>query len=528
MKTAGPDWLTVDTPLADPHGRGERAVQFVKRLRLFEGKRAGQPFPLARWQERIIRRTYGDTDASGRRRVRTVFILLPRGNGKTTLASALGGLHLFGPEKDAGGQVIAAAADREQATIAYRALQAMIQQDAKLTSITSVTPSNKTILHPKSRSIFKAISHEAYTKHGMNVSCLIADEVHAWPTRELWDVLRTSMGKREEPLTIVITTAGVGVHGLAFELYDYAKKVASGTIDDPTFLPVLFEAPADADWKDEDVWRSVNPAVASGFASLDHLRNEARAAQEIPAQREAFKRLYLNMWSDGAAAPWLDMSVYDEGAGPVALDSLKGNPCWLGVDLSSTEDLTAIVAAFPQEDGRVLVHPWFFCPQATLRRRQERDQVPYLQWAEDGHLIATPGEVIDHEYVFQVIADLAAEHSIQEIAIDRAMSAMVVNRLQEIGLPVAYHGQGFLGMSPAVKEAQRLILSRRLIHGGHPVLRWNFQNVVIDEDPAGNLKFNKKRSAEKIDGAVACAMAVHRAASTEGPSPYEEHGLVFI
>lgn len=527
MKTAGPAWLTGEDTLRDPHGKGERAVQFVRRLRLFEGARAGQPFPLARWQERIIRRVYGDTDESARRVVETVFILLPRGNGKTTLAAALGGLHLFGPEKDAGGQVITAAADREQASIAYRALEGMIAQDRTLKGLTTVTPSNKTIKHDKSRSFFKAISHEAYTKHGMSVSCLIADEIHAWPTRELWDVLRNSMGKRDNPLSIVITTAGEGVHGLAAELYTYAKRVASGEIEDPTFLPILFEPEPGADWQDKEVWTAVNPAIAAGFRSMREMENTFRQALEIPAQREAFKRYYLNIWSDGAADPWLDMEVYDQGAAPIDVASLHRAPCWLGVDLSSTDDLTAIVAAFPQDDGSVIVRPWFFAPEEGLRRRQTRDKVPYLQWAEDGHLIATPGEVIDYEMVIDTLGQIAAEHAVQEVAMDRWNATAVASRLQDMGLLVAMHGQGFGGMSPAVKEAQRLILSRKLHHGGHPVLRWCFQNCVVDQDPAGNLKFNKAKSAEKIDGAVACAMAVNRAA-TLTPAPYEDRGLVFI
>lgn len=339
-------WWTDDTPLPDPHGRGERAVKFIELLKLHEGKLAGQRFKLSPWQRRIVQRIYGDTAEDGRRKIRTVFILLPRGNGKTTLCAGLGLLHLVGPEKEAGGQVVVAASDREQASIAYNAAAGMIAQEPALKKRTKVLPSYKTIKQESLRSTMRAISHEAYSKHGLSISCLIADEVHAWPKRELWDVLRGSMGKREEPLTIVITTAGSGTQGLAWELYDYAKKVADGTVVDDTFLPVLFEADKDADWLDEDVWRAVNPAVASGFRRIEEMRESARQAAEIPAQREAFKRYYLNMWSDGAPDPWLDMDVYDRCADPIDMAALEGRPCWLGVDLSSTQDLTAVVAAF--------------------------------------------------------------------------------------------------------------------------------------------------------------------------------------
>ncbi len=520
--TISKDWLTNDEPLPDPHGKGARAIAFVEKLRHHEGKFAGRHFRLHGWQRRIVQRIYGDTDEHGLRIIKTVFILLPRGNGKTTLCSALALLHLLGPESEAAGQVILAAADREQASIAFNAADRMVRQSPTLTRITHTTASHKRMVHERSASLLKAISHEAYSKHGMSISALIADELHAWPTRELWDVLTSSMGKREAPLTVAITTAGIGVHGLAWELYDYAKRVASGEVTDPTFLPIIFEAPSDCDWRDERVWQAVNPAMASGFRSIDEMRMMARRASEVPAQLEAFKRLYLNIWSDGAASPWLDMGVYDEGASALSIDEFIGQPCWIGVDLSSVEDLTAIVAAFALEGGGYAVFPFFFVPQDTLRRRQERDQVPYVRWAEEGHLIATPGSVVDYDIVEHQLHDLAERFDVREIVIDRWNSTGTINRLSAAGLPVATFGQGFASMSAAVKEIERAILSRSLHHGGHPILRWNFKNAVTDQDAAGNIKFNKGRSADKIDGAVAAAMAVARAAAAQGiESPYE-------
>lgn len=516
-------WWNDDSPIADPEGKGARAVKFIQLLRLHEGKLAGQRFKLARWQQRIVQRIYGDTREDGRRRIRTVFILLPRGNGKTTLCAGLGLLHLTGPEKEAGGQVIVAAADREQASIAYNAASGMIAQEPELKKRNKVLPSYKAIQHGSSRSVLRAISHEAYSKHGLSISCLIADEVHAWPKRELWDVLRQSMGKREEPLTIVITTAGSGVHGLAHELYDYARKVAAGEIEDETFLPILFEADKDADWRDEAVWTAVNPAIASGFRSIEEMRVSARQAAEIPAQREAFKRYYLNIWSDGAPDPWLDMDLYDQGGEPFDLDDREGEPCWLGVDLSSTQDLTAVVAAFRDDDGGYTLAPWFFCPADNLAKRQERDQIPYLRWAEEGWLTATPGNVVDYAFVETVIEEIASRYRVQELAIDPAMSAGIVPRLQDLGLNVVQFRQGWLSMTPAVKETERALLARKVRHGGHPVLRWNFGNAVIDAGPTGDTaRFNKSKSAEKIDGAVAAAMAIARAqASDAGPSIFE-------
>lgn len=516
-------WWTDDSPLPDPHGKGDRALRFLQLLRLHEGRLAGQRFKLARWQQRIIKRIYGDTAEDGRRRIRTVFILLPRGNGKTTLCAGVGLLHTVGPEREAGGQVVVAASDREQASIAFNAASGMVTQDRELKSRLKVLPSYKAIQHAGSRSTFKAISHEAYTKHGLSISCLIADEVHAWPKRELWDVLRGSMGKREEPLTIVITTAGKGIKGLAHELYDYAKKVASGAIKDDTFLPVIFEADKDADWQDEDLWREVNPAIDAGFRRIEEMRESARQAAEIPAQREAFKQYYLNMWSDGAPDPWLDMDVYDRCGDPIDEEALLGQPCWLGVDLSSTQDLTAVVAVFRRDDGGYILLPHFFCPADNLAKRQERDQIPYVRWAEEGHLTATPGNVVDYAFVEEVIADIAERYRIQELAIDPAMSAGIVPRLQDLGINVVQFRQGWISMTPAVKETERSLLAGLVQHGGHPVLRWNFSNAVIDTGPMGDTaRFSKARSAEKIDGAVAAAMGIARAqASDTGPSIFE-------
>jgi len=223
--------------------------------------------------------------------------------------------------------------------------------------------------------------------------------------------------------------------------------------------------------------------------------------------------------------------VYDEGNQPVSLDALDGEPCWLGVDLSSTQDLTAVVAAFPRHDGRMIVAPWFFCPADTLRKRQERDQIPYLTWADQGLIIPTAGNVVDYDQVETLIEDLAERFHVQEVAIDRWNSTATMNRLMEAGLTVAQFGQGTKSMAPAVKEAERLILARKLIHGGNPILRWSFSNVVLEQDAAGNRKPTKAKSAEKIDGAVAALMAISQAVIGDGGGSVhaqEERGLHFI
>jgi phage terminase large subunit-like protein len=512
----------------DPDGRAERICRFVRRLRLWEGRFAGNLFALSPFQEAIIRRIYGPSAPDGGRLVRTACIWIPRGNAKTTLASALALAHFMGPESEAGGQVIQAAADRENAGIAFKHSWEMVKQDAALMSRVSPIESRKLLNHPRTASVLKAISSEAYSKHGMNVSFFLADEVHAWPpaeARKLYTTVRDSMVKREHPLTVVISTAGEGTGGLAWDLWDYSHKVAGGEIDDPTFAPIIFAAPDGADWRDETAWHAANPAIAAGFCSLEELRIKARRIEHFPAEIADFRRFHLNQWQEGAAQPWIALELYDQADERASDDELIGRPCWIGLDLSSVEDLTAAVAVFPSDgdNGKVYdVVAQFFLPEANIARKSERDRADYLRWAREGFLTLTPGNVVDHDAMCDWVIEFATSHLVQEIAIDRWNSTAVNVRLQEEGFTVAQFGQGFASMAAPVKELKRAILSRGFRHSGNPILRSCFANVVAERDAAENEKFTKARATGRIDGAVSAAMAIGRIlAGDEGPSIYE-------
>jgi phage terminase large subunit-like protein len=326
-------------------------------------------------------------------------------------------------------------------------------------------------VHSKSESTYKAISHESYTKHGLSVSCLLADEIHAWPTRDLWEVLITSMGKRTHLLSIITTTAGHGRGTLAAEMYEYALKVERGEIEDPTFLPVIYSAPHDCDWQDERIWMAVNPALAGGYRSLDEMRTTAKQAAEIPSQREMFRRLYLNIWSDTSAITWVDMGVYDQGCTePVELSDLAGRDYCVGVDLASVSDLAAVYVVASDGSGGWLAWGRQYCPDEQYRRRVAANE-PYAAFAESGHLVITDGNAIDQDRIVQDLVDLASELSIREIAVDRWGATGFLTRLQERGLPVVQFGQGFASMSAPCKELEAAILRRRFHAGGDPILR---------------------------------------------------------
>ena len=367
-----------------------RKVEIINLLKHTKGPFAGQPFHLRPWQERqIIRPLFKINPATGLRQYRTCLLMMPRKNGKTELCAALAidGLLFDG---EIGAEVYSAAADRDQAALVFNVAAQMIRNESELLAACDIIDSQKRIVHRKTGSVYRAISAEAYSKHGFNASRVIYDELHAAPTRDLWDVLASSTGARAQPLVIAISTAGYDRHSILWELYAHAKKVLEHPALDPTFLPVIWEAPADADWRDEKVWRKANPALGD-FRSIEELQVACARAQEIPAQENTFRRLYLNQWTEQDAR-WINLDAWD--ACKVALDpvALAGRRCYIGLDLSTTTDLTAAVAVFPDDDGAgFTVLPQFFVPAERILARVTRDRVPYDEWARRGVLTATPG-----------------------------------------------------------------------------------------------------------------------------------------
>ena len=481
--------------------QADRAVQVINNLTHTKGPFARQSFNLRPWQESIVRRLFTQRQ-DGLRQYRTCLLMLPRKNGKSEIAAALA-VYFLMFDGEIGAEVYSAAADKDQAALVFNVAAEMIRNDPELVSQCEIIDSQKRIVHRASGSFYRAISAEAYSKHGFNASVVIYDELHAAPNRELWDVLSTSQGARSQPLMIAITTAGYDKHSILWELYDHACKVVEKPELDPTFLPILFEAPKDADWTDEKIWHLANPALGD-FRSLEEMRVAAARAKAIPAQENTFRRLYLNQWTEQAER-WLPMAEWDAclKAGP----DLNGRTCFLGMDLSSTKDLTALVGVFPEDDSFDVIAA-FFVPKENIAERKRRDRVPYDEWARDGHLIPTPGNVVDYEYVRNKIKEWAQKYDIRSIAFDPWNARDLVTRLSEQdGFTCVEMRQGFASLSGPTKSLEKSILGRQLRHDGHPVLRWCISNCAVEQDPAGNMKLSKKESTEKIDGAYALVMA---------------------
>jgi len=505
--------------------QASQKVSIINRLTHTKGVFAGQSFELRPWQEKQIIRPLFKTDRRGRRVYRTCLLMMPRKNGKTELAAALAidGL-LFDAEQ--GAEVYSAAADKDQAALVFNVAAQMIRNDAELYAQCEILDSQKRIVHRKSGSFYRAISAEAYSKHGFNASRVIYDELHAAPSRELFDVLSSSQGARDQPLLIAISTAGYDRHSILWELYQHAKKVAENPSLDPSFLPILFEAPIDADWTDERVWQKANPALGD-FRSLEEMRVACARAKEIPAQENTFRRLYLNQWTEQASR-WIALDAWDACRDEtISLSTLKGRPCYVGMDLSSTHDLTSLCAVFPNgPDFDVL---WAnFIPAENIRQRVHRDHVPYDQWQRDGHIIATPGNVVDYEAVRKTLHEWSELFDLKEIAFDPWNAVDLTTRLQEQdGFTCVAVRQGFASLSAPTKALEKAILSKTLQHDGNPVARWAVSNVSVEHDPAGNIKISKKVSTERIDPVAALVMAVDRMTRNQGTTPPKYQIFVF-
>ncbi|MFG1399912.1 terminase large subunit [Roseixanthobacter pseudopolyaromaticivorans] len=522
-----PAWLFDDSHIDDPLGFGQRAVDFLHALKHPKSRRSDRAFQLDPWVERLVRRIYGPRDTDGQRQVRTVFAMIPRGARKTSVGAALVCLHTFGPERVPNGQVVSAAADSKQALIAYDEALGIVQAMPVVAAKLQIRVGTHKLRHPRKGATYESISSDGATQHGRTINFLLSDEIHAWKKRDLWEALKTSLAKTSESLHVITTTAGRGQENLAFDLVSYARKVASGEINDPSFLPVLFEPDTGADWRDESVWHDVNPGLALGYPDLKGLRAMAREAVNRPADQDAFKQYHLNFWPDHATSPFVDMATYDATGATVDMDALAGKECWLGVDLSSNGDLTVVLAAFRDGDDTIVV-PFFFCPKDNLRQRQDASGAPYVRWAADGLVTATVGNVVDFRAVEDRIRDLCERFDVREIAMDPALARSVLNNLQDDGLPAIEFRQGALSMMPAIAELERSVIAGRLRHGGHPVLRFCFANCEVETNSHGHkVRLHKSKRWLSIDGAVAAAMAVYRAIlgeSAEGSSIYDDDG----
>ena len=428
-------------------------------------------------------------------------------------------------------EVYSCASDRQQAGIVFDVAADMVRQSPALRRRIKIIPSTKRMVYQPTGSIYQVLSSEVATKHGLNVSACIFDELHTQPTRALYDVMTQGSGDaRKQPLWIFLTTAGTDRNSICWEMHQKALDIIEGRKHDPRFYPVVFGLSDDADWTNEQNWYTANPSLDHTI-TIDKVRDAFHKAQETPADENMFRQLRLNQWVKQSIR-WMPMDKWDVCGGVVKPYELEGRICYAGMDLASTSDLTAFVLVFPpvEEEQPYIVLPFFWLPEETLSLRVRRDHVIYDQWERQGFLQTTEGNVVHYGFIQKFINDLGERYNIREIAYDRWNATMMVQSLEDEGFTMVPFGQGFRDMSPPTKELMRIVLEKKLNHGGHPVLRWNMDNTFVRTDPAGNLKIDKQKSTEKVDGAVALVMALDRAMKNQGGtgSVYDDRGLIWI
>lgn len=510
----------------------DHAVNFIRCLKHTKGIWAGENFELLEWQEQIIRDVFGILKPNGYRQFNTAYIEVPKKNGKSELAAAVALLLCCGDFEERA-EVYSCASDRQQASIVFDVAADMVRMCPALKKRVKILTANKRIIYKPTNSFYQVLSAEAYSKHGFNISGVVFDELHAQPDRRLFDVMTKGSGDaRTQPLYFLITTAGNDINSIGYEVHQKAADLIAGRKIDKTFYPVIYGAKEDEDWTNPEVWKKANPSLGV-TVPLEKVVAACESAKQTPAEENSFRQLRLNQWTKQENR-WLSMLKWDACRADFTESDLAGRICYGGLDLSSTTDLTAFVLVFPpnEVDDKFYVLPYFWLPEETIDLRSRRDHVPYDLWQKENLLQVTEGNVVDYDFVEKFIGNLKEKFDIQEIAFDRWNATQLTQNLEaDYEFTMVQFGQGFASMSAPTKELEKLVLEKKIAHTGHKILRWNMDNIVVRTDPAGNIKIDKAKSTEKVDGAVSLVMALDRAIKVgclQVESVYESRGLLFI
>src|SRR5574343_103432 len=499
--------------------RPRRVVQFAESLIIPDGFNAGQKFRLLPFQKRLIRDIYGP-HRDGLRVVRKAILSMGRKNSKSTWAAILMLAHLIGPETIRNGQLYSAASEGDQAAIIFEIAAKILRADPELEAMVRIVDSTHTIIGLQSGSVYHSLTREAGSKMGKNPSFGVYDELAQARDRRLYDALNTALGAQAEPLMLIISTQSEDPDHLLSKLIDDGITGA-----DPTIVAHLYETPlqqpdgTETDIWDERNWKASNPALGK-FRSLADMRAMAAEAKRMPGQENSFRNLNINQRVK-AISPLIPRARWVVCGGDRGLD--HGEAIYLGLDLSATTDLCALVAVSVADGSRV--RAWFWKPQDLVDEHERRDRVPYAEWVATGLLEAVPGACINYGYVAQRLVELAHEFEVAGVAYDRYHIKFVLKELADLGaeawidgdaqdattrqgLRLGPWGKGFKDMGPAVNALEQAVMRRTLQHGNNPVLTWNISNAIAVSDPAGWRKLDKSKSRFRIDGAVALAMAL--------------------
>ena len=503
-----------------------RACSFIETLPHVKGRwaRSKELIKLEPWQCFTECVVYGWLDKkTDLRRFRTVYIEVPRKNAKSTLSSG-NGLYMVAADGEEGAEVYSAATTRDQAKIVHSIAQQMVRKSPEMQDDEEglgIGVGARSIHVLKSGSKFEPLSAEASSLDGQNVHFGIIDELHAHKTREVFDVIETATGARDQPLVWIITTAGSNRAGICYEQRTYLTKILSGAAKDETYFGIIYTLDDDDDWTDPKVWAKANPNYGISVSPSDIAR-KARKAMQMPSAQNNFKTKHLNLWVN-ADTSWMDMLKWDKCGDPsLSVDDFAGEEMIAGLDLASKVDIAAKVQVFKRDD-HFYVFGKYYLPEDTV---EDSGNSQYEGWAIEARLTTTPGNVIDYEYIKEDIREDATRFDVRELPYDPYQATQLSTELAAEGLPMVEMRPSVLNFSEPMKEIEKLVLSGKLHHNGCPVMGWMISNVVCHMDAKDNIYPRKERPENKIDGVVALIMALGRwMANEDTTSVYEGRGV---
>ncbi len=485
--------------------KADRVVRFFQSLKHTKGTFHGQPFTLLSWERDVVCPVYGTVNQSGLRVVKYVYVEIPKKNGKSELCAGAGLYHTFA-DGEKNGEVYGCAADRQQASIVFDVAVDMVDQLPALKKRTKLRLSQKRLIDTVSGTYYQVLSAEAFTKHGLNLSACIFDELHAQPSRDLWDVMTFGAGDaRRQPIWWIVTTAGDDPDrvSIGWEQHEYAMKVLAGEVIDPTWFPVIYSYDGD-DIFNEENWAKANPSLGHTI-QVETIREAAERARNKPAEEKLFRWLRLNQWLTTKLTTWLPLNLFDEAAAAWTNSGIKradlaGRICYLGMDLSSTTDLTALALIFPPQGEQLnWVIIWeAFIPREGMKERVAKDHVPYDFWEKQGWINVTEGDVVDYTRVEARILELKALYDVQEIDSDPAFAAMLLQRLEQAGLTCVAVPQTFIGLTDAMNQFEVVLREHKVAVEPNPVARWCFGNTSIAKNGSGLIKFVKESKGKSV------------------------------
>lgn len=501
-----------------------RAIHFIEKLKHTKGEWAGQRFRLEPWQQFALWNIFGWKNADGTRRFRYAYIEIARKNGKTALSAGVG-LYMLFADGESRPEVYSAATVKDQAKICFSdAVEIVKATDLK----NYLTPYRNSIVYELKGGTMKPLSSDYGTHDGLNPSCGIIDEFHAHKDSGMFDVIKSAFGARRQPLMFIITTAGFNKSGACYAYRENVIKVLRGINRDDSLFGIIYTLDDKSEWDDPKMWIKSNPNLGMSL-SADYLADQVKDAKNRPEAVRNVMTKNVNLWVD-AERTWILDDAWMRCVGTTAPADLKGCACWGGLDLSNVSDITAYILLFHEND-RFQLLPFFWIPEAKMQEKIKKENINYDRWVAEGYVTVTSGNVIDYDFVKADILRIVADYDLRTSAYDRWNASQTIIDLQNEGMECNPFGQGYGSMSAPTKEFEKLVLTQKIEHFGNPVLRWMLASTLVKTDPAGNIKPDKEKSTQKIDGIVAAIMALGEwmtAQANDESNPYENRGLLTL